>query len=185
MRTELTPVLEIGGTHVTAALVRRSDWTLERRVRLDVDAAADADSILERFATAGSSLDVDGGAAWGIAMPDPFDYEAGVALFDGVGKYEALFGVDVGAALRERVGAASVRFVNDADAFVLGRGLRPALQACRPDVVGIGGSMSASWQLVVDDYLRGLDWPDAPPHRVAADTEAAALRGAAAYLATG
>ena len=33
-------------------------------------------------------------------MPDPFDYERGIAQFEGVGKFGALRGVDVGAALR-------------------------------------------------------------------------------------
>ena len=32
-------------------------------------------------------------------MPDPFDYQRGIALFDGVGKFESLHGVDVGAQL--------------------------------------------------------------------------------------
>jgi glyoxylase-like metal-dependent hydrolase (beta-lactamase superfamily II) len=32
-------------------------------------------------------------------MPDPFDYERGIGLFRGVAKFEALYGVDVRAAL--------------------------------------------------------------------------------------
>ena len=36
----------------------------------------------------------------GIAMPDPFDYANRISLFDGVNKYESLYGINTEAALR-------------------------------------------------------------------------------------
>ncbi len=55
-------------------------------------------------------------------MPGPFDYDRGIALFDGVGKFASLYGVDMRGRLAERlrVPAEHVRFTNDADAFLLG-----------------------------------------------------------------
>ena len=118
----LVPVLEVGGTHVSAALVDVERWTVGETTRLDLDADADADDIVGRFVAAGTSLGAPAGVCWGIAMPDPFDYDTGVALFEGVGKFAALHGVDVGAELaaRLRPEPAALAFLNDADAFVLG-----------------------------------------------------------------
>ncbi len=55
-------------------------------------------------------------------MPDPFDYAGGIATFRDVGKFDDLYGVDVGSALRAHLPGppADVAFVNDADAFILG-----------------------------------------------------------------
>jgi glucokinase len=68
---------------------------------------------------------VPAGAGWRLALgfPGPFDYAAGVSRIRGVAKYEALFGCDVGAALRERLRAwppVELRFFNDALAAIVG-----------------------------------------------------------------
>src|SRR3954466_5529940 len=132
--TNLVPVLEIGGTHVTAAAVDPSDWRgggtppragapsdgrVEGSPRYSLDADAAADALIQRFFRAGNALRAPAGATWGIAMPDPFDYARGIGLFEGVGKFTALRGVDVGDALRSRL-RGEFAFVNDADAFLLG-----------------------------------------------------------------
>lgn len=115
------PVLDVGGTHVTAALVEPGTWrVLDEPVRVDVDGQAEADAIIERFAAAGGRLDVRDTATWGVAMPDPFDYARGVGRFHGVAKFESLDGVDVGAALRRRLPGGAFAFCNDADAFTIG-----------------------------------------------------------------
>ncbi len=113
------PVLEIGGTHVSAALVDPEGWRVETVDRLHLDGDADAEALLGRFTEAGRTVHAADGTTWGVAMPDPFDYERGVALFEGVGKFTALHGVDVGAALRAGL-RGEVAFLNDADAFTLG-----------------------------------------------------------------
>ena len=57
-----------------------------------------------------------------MAVPGPFDYVRGVALFRDVGKFDSLYGVDVrhGLMLRLRPSPSAVRFLNDADAFGVG-----------------------------------------------------------------
>src|SRR4051812_8610475 len=113
------PVLEIGGTHVTGALVDSDDWTVRQSTRYSLDAGAPADALIDRFWRAGNALRAPAGVAWGVAMPDPFDYRRGIGGFEGVGKFAALRGIDVGDALNRRLHG-RMTFLNDADAFLLG-----------------------------------------------------------------
>ena len=117
---DLIPVLEIGGTHVTAALVDQSAGRVlpgtRRRCPLRPDASAD--DILASILSCADGLS---GTHWGIALPGPFDYDRGIALFEHVGKFEALYGMDLGQALRTGLAEARrVTFLNDAHAFLLG-----------------------------------------------------------------
>jgi glucokinase len=117
------PVLEIGGTHVTAALVDLdTGQPLGRTVREPLPAQGTAAEILDAIASAAARVDAPPGARWGVAVPGPFDYATGIGLFHDVGKFEALYGVDVGAELRRRLrpAPAALRFLNDADAFGIG-----------------------------------------------------------------
>jgi glucokinase len=286
MVTDDVPVLEVGGTHVSAALVRTTDWTVAYSTRHRLNSHGTAAQILDAFRAAACTVPVTGPAVWGIAMPDPFDYPNGIATFRDVGKFDDLYGVDVGAHLRATLPGppAATEFVNDADAFILGEwtagaargfghcvgitlgtglgsgwlvdghitdsapgipplgrartlivngagleetmsrralrrayaqrtgdasadvldisnrarggepaaidtlsfGLRglgmamgPAMREFGTDVIVVGGSMAGSWDLFEPWFRDGLDWPDAPPIHLAADTDAAAVIGAA------
>ena len=116
----IIPVLEIGGSHVSVAVVHPSG-AVGPVARTVIDGSADAATLLGAI-TAVAARVATPGATWGIALPGPFDYEAGIGRYRGVGKFEKLDGVDVGAALRAglRPPPASVHFVNDAIAFALG-----------------------------------------------------------------
>lgn len=118
----MIPVLEIGGTHVTAALVDPLDGRVTSRTRTPLDADGDAGTILGTVRRCADGLPVLPGARWGVAVPGPFDYARGIALFQRVGKFDALYGMDVRAALlhglRQRPG--DVVFLNDAHAFLTG-----------------------------------------------------------------
>lgn len=121
--TSLIPVMDIGGTHVTAALFDPATRRVEqdRRCRRPLDASASAAEILEQLARCGNAADPPPGAPWGVALPGPFDYARGVGLYEGV-KFDALRGVDVRTALHQnlRPVPGGIRFLNDADAFGLG-----------------------------------------------------------------
>lgn len=139
------PVLEIGGSHVTAALVDLETQRPLDRHDLSLPLQADREELLEAFLTAGRRLAAPPEAVWGVAIPGPFDYQQGIGRFERVAKFEALNGVDVGAALRTGLPAAAVRFLNDADAFGVGevtagaaRGHRRAV--CLTLGTGIGSS---------------------------------------------
>ncbi|MEU2249377.1 ROK family protein [Streptomyces sp. NPDC019224] len=168
------PVLEIGGTHVTAAVI---DTTSAGPAPLDavrqpVPADAPADDLLDAIAAVGARVDVPEGAHWGVAIPGPFDYETGIGRFRGIGKFESLHGVDVGAGLLARLPGAPRRisFVNDADAFAMGE-YRAGAAAGRSRAVcitlgtGVGSSFLDGGQPVVEG-------PEVPPggraHRLTA-----------------
>ncbi|MFJ8148830.1 ROK family protein [Streptomyces sp. NPDC096048] len=118
------PVLDVGGTHVTAALVNpaTSRPVPSTVIRGPLSSHAAAEDILDTIALTALALPSGHSMRWGVAMPGPFDYATGIGHFAGVGKFESLSGVDVGAGLRERLTGRSERlcFLNDADAFAVG-----------------------------------------------------------------
>jgi glucokinase len=117
----MTPALEIGGTHVSAALLA-PPWTVpdgqvhRSPVRADGTAAEIVDDLLRGAAALGARP----GARWGVAIPGPFDYAAGIGHFEGVGKFDALRGVALGEILARELDADEVVFLNDAHAFGIG-----------------------------------------------------------------
>jgi glucokinase len=121
------PVLEIGGSHVTAALVDLpAAAVMPGTLRRDpLDASGAAPGVLESIIACASGLPTPRGAAWGVAIPGPFDYRRGVAWFTGVGKFDSLYGMDLGAALAGRLPGppGHLRFLNDAHAFLRGEWL--------------------------------------------------------------
>lgn len=136
--------LEIGGTHVSSAVIDPAGWQVLRTSRAAVDSAAPADVLLDAFAATARAVSGDA-ALWGVAMPDPFDYVRGIGNFAGVAKFAALDGVDVGAGLRSRLGA-DVVFLNDADAFVLGEWAAGAARgAARVVGLTLGTGIGTGW----------------------------------------
>ncbi len=130
--TNQTPhalALDIGGSHVTAALVdldRRQvvESSLARRA---VDQDASAEMLIDHWA--GAALDAVRQASVlsvthvGIAMPGPFEYATGISRL--THKFAALNGWNVGSALLMQwegtpLAATPVRFANDAALWALG-----------------------------------------------------------------
>ncbi|MEU6819089.1 ROK family protein [Streptomyces atriruber] len=116
------PVLELGGTHVTAALADPDTATVLRRVRQPVRARGTAEHVLGALVRCAGELDAPAGQVWGVAVPGPFDHEKGIARFAGVGKFDDLYGIDVRAVLLDAVWPrpGEAVFLNDAHAFLLG-----------------------------------------------------------------
>ncbi|MFE0172167.1 ROK family protein [Streptomyces sp. NPDC059002] len=115
-------VLELGGTHVTAALADPETATVERSVRRPLDARGSAERILGAMVRCATDLAAPEGLVWGVAVPGPFDHDKGIARFAGVGKFDDLYGIDVRAVLLDGVWPrpAHAVFLNDAHAFLLG-----------------------------------------------------------------
>lgn len=114
-------VLEVGGTHVVAAIVDASRRHVLVTRRLVLDSQDHAGSILE---TLGRAVERLGPAARElplvVAIPGPFDYGRGIGDFAGVAKFGALRGVDLRTILTDRLGM-DVYFVNDVTAFGVGQ----------------------------------------------------------------
>ncbi|GAA0924479.1 ROK family protein [Pseudonocardia zijingensis] len=117
-----TPALEIGGTHVSAAVIGPPPWTVaDAQVhRSPVRADGTATEIVDDLLRGAAALGPRPGARWGVAIPGPFDYAAGIGRFTGVGKFDALRDVPLGEILAKELDAAEVAFLNDAHAFGIG-----------------------------------------------------------------
>ena len=121
--------VDIGGSHISCAAI---DLT-ERKILKDtfaerpVDNKAEADEIINRWSEALSETFEKAGKdnirGIGFAMPGPFDYVNGICLIRGVPKYENLYGVNIGEAIRGSLKlkpGMPVRFMNDASSFAVG-----------------------------------------------------------------
>ena len=121
---------DIGGSHISCAVIDLEKEIIikESFATQKVDNQAQADDILESWTNALKKsltyIDLDQLAGIGFAMPGPFDYEKGIALFtESVAKYQNLYGINVASRLKEILGlgeATDVRFMNDASAFAIG-----------------------------------------------------------------
>ncbi|MFI1226533.1 MULTISPECIES: ROK family protein [unclassified Streptomyces] len=168
------PVLEIGGTHVTAALVDMETGlpVADSVVRRPVSADAGAREILDSFTEAARLVAAPDHAHWGVAVPGPFDYAAGVGRFRGIGKFEALHGIDVGAELRERLPhPRAVSFLNDADAFAIGEhhsgaAARRNRSVCVTLGTGVGSSFLVDGRPVTEGSTVP---PEGRAHRIVVD----------------
>jgi len=120
--------IDIGGSHIICGAV---DLEINQLIsgtcfEAKVDNKASADVILNSWVGAiRNTMDVVGKdqiAGIGFAMPGPFDYAKGIALFERVEKYLNLYGVHVDNEIRTRLGLPAVmpvRFINDATAFAI------------------------------------------------------------------
>lgn len=154
MENKLVLTADIGGTHITSALVDIQTWQiLEDTIsRSHVNSKSDAKSILQSWK---SCLSISLAQVeftiphLGIAMPGPFDYANGISLIKGQDKYEALYQMNVKEALNELMDQpVAIRLINDAAAFLQGEVFAGNL-ADREKVLGITlgtGLGSAIWQ---------------------------------------
>lgn len=115
--------LELGGSHVAAGRVDLEAGTVARR-RVALPPEASRDELLDCIRAAAAAA--AGAQRLGVAAPGPFDYAAGVPRLRH--KLAALYGVDLRSELAAALGVppAAIRFLNDADAFLLGEWLTGA-----------------------------------------------------------
>lgn len=119
--------VDIGGTHITAALV-----DVQRRVILNNSlqrvAVNSKDSAANIFTTwcnvirdCFQSFNMKP-AKIGMAMPGPFDYKKGVALLKNQDKFDNLYGINVKVQMASRlqINAGDISIANDAACFLQG-----------------------------------------------------------------
>ncbi len=142
MENNLVLASDIGGTHITCAVVDISTWQiLEHTIsRSHVNSSQSAKSILQIWAqTIIQSINKSGTTITrlGFAVPGPFDYEKGISLMNGQDKYDALFRINVGQELNDLLSQdKQINFINDAAAFLQGEVFAAKL-AEKPAVLGI------------------------------------------------
>jgi glucokinase len=148
---------DVGGSHVAAAVCCGREFHLGPVV----SAPHPAEQTSEAFLDLLHDLGVKAGAAEKgkigavLAVPGPFDLQAGVSLMRH--KLPYLYGVDLRGALATRfaIDPAQVRFLNDADAFLLGeigagaaRGFRRAVGLTLG--TGIGSAFAVDGRVVAE-----------------------------------
>jgi acetyl esterase len=159
--------LDLGGTHISAGRVDLEHVRVDESVRIALAPGAGRDALVARIVRAATEVAGDADRV-GFAVPGPFDYANGVSWIGH--KLEALYGVDLRVPLADGLGLPrrAVRFVNDADAFVLGEWWAGAARERRRVVgvtlgTGIGSAFLADGEIVDSG-------PDVPPageiHRV-------------------
>ena len=173
----LIPALEVGGTHVTAAVIDLAAGRVlnETRSRRPLASDASATDFVRTLVEAAAPVVAAAGrnATLGVAIPGPFDYARGVGRFEGVAKFESLSGFDVGSALRAGLDGmvARIAFLNDADAFVLGEWAWGAGAGHRRVAgvtlgTGVGSGFIEDGRIVVDGPLVP---PDGSVHLLSID----------------
>jgi len=121
--------VDIGGSHITSALINLENGTILRETlsEVAVDNKAEANIIIKQWAKSLartiSSFPEEEIRGLGFAMPGPFNYVEGICMIKGVPKYEKLYGLNVGEALARELGQEGkmdFRFMNDASSFAVG-----------------------------------------------------------------
>lgn len=140
-KTDLLVGVDIGGSHITAALVDRTAGAVlrETQVRRPVDPHAEAYTVLQTWVSAiqETTWSLTGiKYRMGIAMPGPFDYEQGISYIKGFNKYESLYGLNVKKLLAQSldIPTAAITMMNDAAAFLLGEATLGAAKGYRKPV---------------------------------------------------
>ena len=114
--------LDLGGTHVSAATIDLGSAAVlhASHARGVLSPDAGRGELLARIRETAHAARLDSAEAAGVAAPGPFDYARGICLLEH--KLESLYGVDLRTELAGalRLPPEAVRFVNDAEAFVLG-----------------------------------------------------------------
>lgn len=156
-------VLDVGGSHVTAAIVETDGTTARvvRRIDRDIDPHAGRAPLLDSIVRPARDVE-PASRECTVAMPGPFDDGTGVGHFADVGKFAALSGAPLRPAFAARLDVEEddVHFLNDAVAYGIGEwahggGHRPRRLVCITLGTGVGSAF-------LDGGTAVTDGPDVP-----------------------
>jgi glucokinase len=143
MNENIVTGIDIGGSHITAALIDLDAHIIIRNsvVRHHVNSKGNAQQVINDWTAAIAECKACHAAASGkigIAMPGPFDYEKGVSLIKGLDKYESLYNLNVKELLANKlqVGKNDIYMMNDASCFLKGEVFGGAARDCN-NVIGV------------------------------------------------
>ncbi len=120
--------VEVGGGHISAALVTTAGDIVPDTVKyFRIDSGASADDVLKKWVLPIKSVmnkaKLEDILGISFAMPGAFDYKNGIALFQGNGKYDALYNLNITEEVSDRLSLNTplpMRYINDATAFAIG-----------------------------------------------------------------
>jgi glucokinase len=156
-------VYDVGGSHVSAAVCREDGYELGQVAHARHPEEQSSDAFVGVLQALGVEAceGFDGVLGAEIAMPGPFDYAAGISQM--THKLPYLLGVDLRRALAERAGwkPASIRFLKDADAYLLGEiGAGAARGAKRAVCLTLGTGVGSGFGV---DGHAVKEGPNVPP----------------------
>lgn len=162
MKDNIILGVDIGGSHITAALVDVESGRIldSSSFREKIESQGEASGIIRSWCGV-IRRSLRSGAHSGkiaVAMPGPFDYANGISHMKGMGKYEALYGLDVRSLIFAELGEqVELRFVNDAECFLQGElshGIASDYQNVVGFTIGTGfGSSRGKWGIASDADL--------------------------------
>ena len=157
MSKKVTLGVDIGGSHISAALVDATDGSIlpDTFCKEKVDAQAEGGIIIGQWlSTLRNTLKKMPAAhleGIGIAMPGPFLYDRGISLIDGVDKYRGLYGINIGAVLKSQLNICKnfpIIFENDAACFGVGESYSGEAVSCRKIIaITLGTGYGATFLL--------------------------------------
>ena len=161
--------VDIGGSHISAALVDTEDGSLlkdtfcKEKVAVHEDAGPIICQWLSTLHKTLSRLPDCQLQGIGIALPGPFEYTEGVSLIEGVNKYDRIYGLNIRAALQSSFSKSNplpIVFENDAACFGLGETLSGVAAGCHRVIAitlgtGFGATFIAGSRIVKE----GTDIP--------------------------
>ncbi len=145
--------IDVGGSHISAALVDMETSALVSGsyVRKEINTQGSVNEIIDNWCEViqqAQKFDGTFSGKIGIAMPGPFDYPNGVSLIKDQNKYDILYKLNVKELLAEKLlmQADDIRFLNDAECFLLGEVFCGAAQGVE-QVLGLtlGTGLGSAW----------------------------------------
>ena len=127
MNQNIVTGIDIGGSHITVALVDLNKHEIVRgsSIRRAVRSKECAEIILGEWVDAIHACKdfySDASSKIGIAMPGPFDYEKGICLIKDLDKYDSLFDLNIKEILASKlkINRDNILMMNDASCFLKG-----------------------------------------------------------------
>jgi glucokinase len=162
--------IDVGGSHISGGIINQQTGELvtESYEEQPIDPLGPKEEILDIW-THFITMLLDkyqslGIAQVGFAMPGPFDYDNGIASFEGVPKYNSLKDVNIRQYLKENLPggkALSIVFKNDAAAFACGEFQSGAARSIeRVWVLTLGTGFGSTFLIDGKPTLEGKGMPE-------------------------
>ncbi|SDG34448.1 glucokinase [Pedobacter terrae] len=160
--------VDIGGSHITAALVDLETRTLLKNSikRSPVNSQENKEVILSAWCDIINNAFQDiknGNRNVGIAMPGPFNYKEGISLIKDQEKFKSLYQVNVKEELAKRLDIAidNIHFINDAAGFLQGEVFAGAAKG-NVNVLGLTLGTGLGSSLCLNDKAYDADLWNSP-----------------------
>jgi glucokinase len=144
MQDEIAIGIDVGGSHIVSAAVNLTTYEIlpKSTFSVKVNNKEPKDIVLKNWSRAINrtieSVSLQNKANIGFAMPGPFNYKRGIAMFKGDNdKYENLYGVSIPDDLPKYINSHEVnlRFLNDATSFGVGVSTQGKASDCKKIIV--------------------------------------------------